>query len=31
MGKPKIIGMNKPFVPNAKADRKKPFKKESEK
>lgn len=27
MGKPKMIGMNKPFVPNSKADRKKSFKK----
>jgi hypothetical protein len=27
MGKPRIIGMNKPFVKNAKADRKKLFKK----
>ncbi len=27
MGKPRMIGMNKPFVPNAKADWKNPFKK----
>jgi hypothetical protein len=30
MGKPKMIGMNKPFVPNAKADRKR-FKKKGKK
>ena len=27
MGKPRMIGMNKPYTPNSRMDKKKPFKK----
>lgn len=27
MGKPKMIGMNKPYIPNSRMDKKNPFKK----